>query len=106
MPLHIDSMKNGCLFALAALFGICGSAMFAAAILNAMFPSLRLNVEGIGSIASYPAWGVAIWLFIYGYRKEKRAEAARPKPPENLRPIDYSSLGKPTSKGSEDKRED
>jgi len=98
-------MKTGCLFAF--LTFVAGFFVTALVIygFGMLFTYVRVNqhhvVEEIGNIWFF----VTIGAFIYGFRLQTRWKAQRqaeePRPPENLRPIDYSRLRKTVEGKSE-----
>ena len=87
-------MKTGCFCSFLAVVGAFVVVFLLMLALDAILPaSIKLNPEGIGRISGYFIWPfVAPGAFIYGYRRQARREASQPRPPENLRPIDYSRL--------------
>ena len=75
---------------LALLFGFA---------LDAVLPKPgNVNFEGIGRLTGFALFIIAPWAFVLGYRRQARRTAEKPRPPENLRPIDYSRLGQATQK--------
>ena len=59
------------------------------------------SFEGIGWLSGFLLMFVAPAAFIFGYRRQARREARQPRPPENLRPIGYTQIGRTNQKPSE-----
>jgi hypothetical protein len=88
-------MRTGCLYAFVVVIGTLVISVILLLAVQAILPApVTLNPEGIGRIVGFVLWlFVAPAAFIFGYRRQAKREANKPRPPENLHPIDYSQLG-------------
>jgi len=95
-------MKTGCLFAFLSGVTLFVLALLFSFALDAVLPRPNeANFEGIGRLSGFVLMFVAPAAFIFGYRRQARREAQQPRPPENLRPIDYTQIGRTNQQPSE-----
>jgi hypothetical protein len=100
-------MKTGCLFATLSIVSVIILALLFGFVLDAALPKPNgANFEGVGRLTGFVIIIVVPWTFILGYRRQARREAQKPRPPENLRPIDYSRLGQTTQQPPTPNRDD